>query len=114
MDIGCIEWNVVGVEACSGKDIKKKGSQRKSKYLFSFPGLIAPLEGGKIGTLDKLDSEKPVLYIEFPTGRMKCIGTILFPKNPYLTLQCPTSGKNVTCEDVFTTVIAFSEVDECI
>lgn len=91
-----------------GKDIVKK-SQRKNKFLFSFPGLLAPLGGGKIGELKDLGSKNPVLYLDFPQGRMKLFGTILYPKNRYLTLQFPRSGKNVMCEDYFDNMIAFSE-----
>ena len=48
-------------------DILKKGSKgRKSKYLFSFPGLIQPFESGKFGSLEKMDTDEPVLYIDFP------------------------------------------------
>ena len=48
-----------------GKDIAKK-SQRKNRFLFSFPGLFAPLGGGKIGELKDLGSKNPVLYLDFP------------------------------------------------
>lgn len=48
-----------------GKDIIKK-SQRKNRYLFSFPGLIAPITGGKIGELKDLGTKNPILYLDFP------------------------------------------------
>lgn len=48
-----------------GKDILKK-SQRKTRYLFSFPGLLAPISGGKIGELKNLGSKNPILYLDFP------------------------------------------------
>jgi hypothetical protein len=48
-----------------GKDVVKK-SQRKNRFLFSFPGLLAPLGGGKIGELKDLGSKNPVLYLDFP------------------------------------------------
>ncbi|XP_059453019.1 DNA-binding protein RHL1 [Corylus avellana] len=91
-----------------GKDIAKK-SQRKNRFLFSFPGLFAPLGGGKIGELKDLGSKNPVLYLDFPQGRMKLFGTIVYPKNRYLTLQFPRGGKNVMCEDYFDNMIVFSE-----
>ncbi|XP_074269549.1 DNA-binding protein RHL1 [Silene latifolia] len=91
-----------------GKDIVKK-SQRKSRYLFSFSGLLAPISGGKIGELTALRSKNPILYLEFPQGRMKLFGTIVYPKNRYLTLQFSKGGKNVICEDCFDNVIVFSE-----
>ena len=48
-----------------GKDILKK-SQRKNRYLFSFPGLLAPVGGGKLGELKDLGTKNPVLYLDFP------------------------------------------------
>lgn len=48
-----------------GRDIVKRG-QRKSRYLFSFPGLLAPLSSGQIGELADLGSKNPILYLEFP------------------------------------------------
>ncbi|KAK9697089.1 hypothetical protein RND81_08G014200 [Saponaria officinalis] len=91
-----------------GKDIVKK-SHRKNRYLFSFDGLIAPVSGGKIGELTQLGSKNPVLYLEFPQGRMKLLGTIVYPKNRYLTLQFSRGGKNVMCEDCFDNMVVFSE-----
>lgn len=50
-----------------GKDIMKK-SQRsgKNRFLFSFPGLLAPISGGKIGELKDLGTKNPILYLDFP------------------------------------------------
>lgn len=50
-----------------GKDIVRK-SQRsgKNRYLFSFPGLLAPVSGGKIGELKDLGTKNPILYLDFP------------------------------------------------
>ncbi|XP_064993591.1 DNA-binding protein RHL1 isoform X2 [Musa acuminata AAA Group] len=83
-----------------GRDLVKRG-QRKSRYLFSFPGLLAPLSAGRIGELADLGTKNPVLYLEFPEGRMKLFGTHVYPKNKYLTLQLTKSFKGVTCEDIF-------------
>lgn len=49
-----------------GKDIIKKSQRKSSRYLFSFPGLIAPLAGDKIGDLKDLGTKNPVLYLDFP------------------------------------------------
>ncbi|GAB4842742.1 DNA-binding protein rhl1 [Ancistrocladus abbreviatus] len=68
-----------------GKDILKK-SQRKNRYLFSLSGFLAPISGGKIGELTNLGSKNPILYLDFPQGRMKLFGTIVYPENRYLTL----------------------------
>lgn len=49
-----------GIVRCDGKDICKKG-HRKNKYLFSFPGLVAPVAVGKFGDLTQLDTKNPIL-----------------------------------------------------
>lgn len=36
---------------------------------------------------------------------MKLFGTIVYPKNRYLTLQFSKSGKNVICEDYFDNMV---------
>ncbi|RRT75278.1 hypothetical protein B296_00002558 [Ensete ventricosum] len=89
-----------------GRDLVKRG-QRKSRYLFSFPGLLAPLSAGRIGELADLGTKNPVLYLEFPQGRMKLFGTHVYPKNKYLTLQLTKSSKGVTCEDIFDSMVCF-------
>ncbi|KAL3835310.1 hypothetical protein ACJIZ3_010046 [Penstemon smallii] len=91
-----------------GKDILRK-SQRKNRYLFSFPGLLGPISGGKIGELKDLGTKNPILYLDFPQGQMKLFGTIIYPKNRYLTLQFSKGGKNVTCDDYFDNMIVFSD-----
>lgn len=48
-----------------GSDIFKK-SQRKNRFLFSFPGLLAPISGGKLGELQDLSTKNPILYLDFP------------------------------------------------
>ncbi|KAL5081263.1 hypothetical protein RYX36_009684 [Vicia faba] len=92
-----------------GKDIIKKSQRKSSRYLFSFPGLFAPIAGGKIGDLKDLGTKNPILYLDFPQGRMKLFGTILYPKNKYLTLQFSRGGKSVMCEDSFDNMIVFSD-----
>ncbi|XP_047956791.1 DNA-binding protein RHL1 [Salvia hispanica] len=91
-----------------GCDILRK-SQRKNKYLFSFPGLLGPVSGGKIGELRDLGTKNPILYLHFPQGRMKLFGTIVYPKNRFLTLQFSKSGNNVTCDDYFENMVVFSD-----
>ncbi|KAL6559302.1 hypothetical protein OROGR_004419 [Orobanche gracilis] len=91
-----------------GKDILRK-SQRKNRYLFSFPGLLGPISGGKIGELKDLGTKNPIMYLDFPQGQMKLLGTIVYPKNRYLTLQFSKGGKNVTCDDYFDNMIVFSD-----
>ncbi|KAM3381414.1 DNA-binding protein RHL1 isoform X4 [Capsicum galapagoense] len=91
-----------------GADILRK-SQRKNRFLFSFPGLLAPVSGGKIGELKNLGTKNPILYLDFPQGQMKLFGTIVYPKNGYLTMQFSRGGKNVVCEDYFDNMIVFSD-----
>ena len=38
---------------------------------------------------------------------MKLFGTIVYPKNRYLTLQFSRGGKNVMCEDSFDNMVCF-------
>ncbi|PVH47204.1 hypothetical protein PAHAL_4G002800 [Panicum hallii] len=98
------------VARLQGRDIVRRGGQRKSRFLFSFPGLLAPVaSGGRVGELADLGTKNPVLYLEFPQGRMKLFGTHVYPKNKYLTLQMTRSAKGVVCEDVFESLIVFSE-----
>ncbi|CAD6335247.1 unnamed protein product [Miscanthus lutarioriparius] len=98
------------VTRLQGRDVVRRGGQRKSRYLFSFPGLLAPAaSGGRVGELADLGTKNPVLYLEFPQGRMKLFGTHVYPKNKYLTLQMNRSAKGVVCEDVFESLIVFSE-----
>ncbi|CAL5040718.1 unnamed protein product [Urochloa decumbens] len=98
------------VTRLQGRDIVRRGGQRKSRFLFSFPGLLAPAaSGGRIGELADLGTKNPLLYLEFPQGRMKLFGTHVYPKNKYLTLQMTRSAKGVACEDVFESLIVFSQ-----
>jgi hypothetical protein len=57
-----------------GKDISKKASIRKGRYLMVFNFQLAPAAAGKLGTLACLDSKNPVLYLDFPQGRYKLFG----------------------------------------
>ena len=61
-----------------GKDIIRK-SQRKNRFLFSFPGLLGPTNGGgKIGELKDLSSKNPVLYLDFPQVLKKFLDFVCF------------------------------------
>uniref|UniRef100_A0A0E0HX71 Uncharacterized protein n=1 Tax=Oryza nivara TaxID=4536 RepID=A0A0E0HX71_ORYNI len=66
------------VSRLQGRDIVRRGGQRKSRFLFSFPGLLAPAaaaSGGRVGELADLGTKNPLLYLDFPQGRMKLLGT---------------------------------------
>lgn len=52
-----------------GKDLIRKSQRSKSRFLFSFPGLLGPVSGGKIGELKDLGSKNPILYLDFPQVR---------------------------------------------
>uniref|UniRef100_A0A0E0E803 DNA-binding protein RHL1 n=1 Tax=Oryza meridionalis TaxID=40149 RepID=A0A0E0E803_9ORYZ len=96
------------VSRLQGRDIVRRGGQRKSRFLFSFPGLLAPAaaaSGGRVGELTDLGTKNPLLYLDFPQGRMKLLGTHVYPKNKYLTLQMSRSTKGVVCEDVFESLV---------
>ena len=56
------------------------------------------------GTLAQLDSQNPVMYLDFPQGRLKLFGTLVFPKNKYMMLKL--GGSNVLCEDVFENMVS--------
>lgn len=55
------------------------------------------------GSLAQLDSQNPVLYVDFPQGRLKFLGTIVFPKNKYMLLKF--GQKDVLCEDIFENMV---------
>jgi hypothetical protein len=55
------------------------------------------------GTLAQLDSQNPVMYLDFPQGRLKFFGTLVFPKNKYMMLKL--GGSSVLCEDIFENMV---------
>ena len=57
---------IAALKAVSGKDIHRKGSTRKAKFLFSLPGSLATTKGGTIGKVSGMDTGCPVLHISFP------------------------------------------------
>ncbi|BDA48133.1 probable DNA-binding protein RHL1 at N-terminal half [Coccomyxa sp. Obi] len=90
-----------------GKDITKKSSARKGRYLLNINAKIAALAAGRMGALAQLDSKNPVLYIEFPEGRLKFFGTLMFPSNKYMVLKF--TNKDILCEDILESMVIFSE-----
>lgn len=90
-----------------GKDIVKRSSARRSRYLLVFNCQLAPAAAGRLGTLARLDTRNPVMYIDFPEGRLRLQGTLTFPRNKYLVLR--TGNKEVLCEDVLESIVVFSE-----
>ncbi len=55
------------------------------------------------GSLAQLDTKTPVMYVDFPAGRLKLFGTLCFPKAKYLALRF--GPKEVLCEDVFENMV---------
>eukprot|EP01138_Halocafeteria_seosinensis_P002703 gb/GECG01002764.1/.p1 GENE.gb/GECG01002764.1/~~gb/GECG01002764.1/.p1 ORF type:complete len:321 (+),score=53.36 gb/GECG01002764.1/:1-963(+) len=108
------------LKTCSGYDIVRKGSQRKSKYLLSLPMNMIVNQGGKIGELADMDTKKPTLLIDLPKGKLKLTGHIVHTSTRFITLQCypnratcrnvDTMEPVVSCEDVFDKMLVFSAV----
>ncbi|KAH9323454.1 hypothetical protein KI387_018093, partial [Taxus chinensis] len=63
-----------------------------------------------MGELSHLDTKNPVLYVIFPRGRLKFFGTIMYPKNKYISLHFPRGSGNIVCEDSFDSLVVFSDV----
>ena len=90
-----------------GKDIVKRSSARRNRHLLVFNCQLAPAAAGRLGTLAQLDTKNPVMYINFPQGRLKLLGTLVFPRNKYMVLRL--GAKEVVCEDVLESMIVFGE-----
>jgi hypothetical protein len=59
------------------------------------------------GTLAQLDSPNPVFYLNFPAGRLKFNGTLLFPANKYMVLRLGGGpGGAALAEDVFENIVS--------
>ena len=90
------------------KDVHKRSSVKKSRYMTIFPGQLAHLKEGKIGSLAKLDTQNPVLYIEYGAlGRLKLEGTIVRSKTTrYFTLNVKSRDR-LNLEDWFDSCVVF-------
>lgn len=55
------------------------------------------------GALAQLDSKNPVMYMDFPEGRLKFFGTLMFPSNKYMILRF--TNKDVICEDILESMV---------
>ncbi len=87
---------------------KAKGAATKPRYLIALPAQLAPIDGGTIGTIERLDTPNPEVYIEWPgQGRLRLRGTLLYPKAKLVTLQ--PRAQQLHCEEAFDNVIVFSE-----
>ena len=91
------------------KDIHKRSSVKKSRYMTVFPGQLGNLKEGRLGSLAKLDTQNPVMYIEYPGfGRLKLCGTIVRSRaTRYFTLNVKSKDR-LNLEDWFDSMIVFS------
>jgi len=56
-------------------------------YLLAIPGHLAPVAGGEIGTIQKLDTPHPELLMSWPgQGKLRLRGSLVHTKAKYLTL----------------------------
>ena len=65
------------------------------------------------GELKHLDSQAPVLYIDFSEGRLKLQGAIVYPKNRYMSLRLG-GNRSMACEDVFDHLVRSLHVAGCL
>ena len=93
----------------NAKDIVKRGSVRKGRVLCLFADSIRPMKGGTLGVMKNLDTKCPCMDMEFPEGVVRFRGTLVSPKNKYLSLKI--GSNDVLCEDVFESAILFSKVE---
>mmetsp|Transcript_10099 Transcript_10099/g.30848 ORF Transcript_10099/g.30848 Transcript_10099/m.30848 type:complete len:305 (-) Transcript_10099:147-1061(-) len=93
-----------------GIDIVKKNTQRKLKYLVLMPGALSLPSGANVGEIQGLNSPMPQMVLDFKTFKVRMHGSFVHPKNAIIALK-PTKGKNksVLVQDVFKSIIAFSE-----
>ena len=90
-----------------GKDIYKKSTARKSRYAMVFPGHLNVIKEGKMGEMREMHTQSPVVYLDFPNGRIKLLGTIVRPKSTrYFTLNAKSRDR-MNLEEWFDNVIIF-------
>ena len=91
---------------CDGADLYKASRSRRGRFLFRLPGNLSPLAGGgRLGTLENMASGEPIMYIEFPEGRLKLRGKLTYPRNRYLSLSIDAKAKKLMCNDAFDVVV---------
>ena len=95
--------------AAAGKDLVKRAGLRKNRYMLVFNGLVDPFKSGRLGSLARLDSPHPVLYVEFPQGRLKLQGTLVFPKSTNYALLNVDKRDHIGVEDIFESMVVFSD-----
>ena len=97
-----------------GRDIVKKGSARKNRFLLVFSGWLnlASGSGGKLGVLTDLDTRNPSLCIDFPQlkGSLKMLGTIVFPRTKYAVLNFEVK-KHIVVDEIFDSMVVFCKAN---
>ena len=63
---------------------------------------------GKLGSIEKMDTDHPIMYINFDQGRLKLTGHKKVPAQRMMTMQCKKEGAMVL-EDVFQQVVVFAD-----
>lgn len=93
----------------NGKDIIKRPERsRRKKAVFILPASITLTGRGKLGTVTKMDTGFPVMYIDFPSGRIKLEGRLVEPKNSLMPLSFKKGG-GVVVKGAIQTLIVFSK-----
>ena len=91
-----------------GKDIYKKSAARRNRYAMVFPGQLSALKEGRLGEMREMHTQEPVVYLDFPNGRLKLLGTIVRPKTTrYFTLNAKSKDR-MNMEEWFDNVIVFA------
>ena len=70
----------------------------------------------QIGSVSNLDTSNPILHLKLDDGVLRLVGTIMYPKNRFITLQCSqqnssSSGnmKDVEIDNTFDSVVVFTK-----
>ena len=89
--------------------VRSRGANStKKKYLMLLPGRFAPVDGGTIGSIEKLDTPTPELLLHWPgKGKLRFAGSLVRPRARYLTMK--QQAGSFHAEDVFENLVVFSE-----
>lgn len=63
------------------------------------------------GTLAHLDTANPAMYIDFPNGCLKLLGTLVFPRNKYMVLK--PGSKDILAEDILESMVRRAATRHC-
>ena len=101
-------------QAASSRSIdvikKPRAAAAKPRYLLLLPGRLAPMDGGSIGSIERLDTPNPEIYLDFPgKGKLRLRGTLVYPQSKYLTMQPTRGGETLVCDEAFDNLIVFSD-----